>query len=393
MPRSNFVKVFIGLLIIQVSMFAQSAEVRGRVSVENRYFLEDSQNQASIVVEPDAYWSWNDNSDSLTFKPYYRHDSIDDERSHADIRELYWLHVADAWELKVGIEKVYWGVAESQHLVDVINQTDAVESVDGEEKLGQPMVSWSTIQSWGVLDIYLLPYFRERTFPAEKGRLGGPFVIDTDNVLYESSKEQRNIDYAIRWGHTFGDWDVGLSYFDGTNRDPKLFLNPFLTNPVLTPFYDQMQQVGLSVQATLGSWLWKAEAIHRSDSAEKFSQAVLGFEYTFVGIAGSFYDLGLLMEFNRDSRGLNSPSFFQKDLFVGGRLVLNDIQSSELLFGIGQDLDDSKSYSGLLEGSRRLGNNWKMSVNAAFFQSDSIDDPVYIVRDEDHVELALEYFF
>ena len=42
--------------------------------------------------------------------------------------------------LLVGAAKVFWGTAESRHLVDIINQTDAVEDIDEEDKLGQPMV-------------------------------------------------------------------------------------------------------------------------------------------------------------------------------------------------------------------------------------------------------------
>ncbi|MDD7885073.1 hypothetical protein [Flavivirga sp. 57AJ16] len=42
-------------------------------------------------------------------------------------------------------------MTESNHLVDIINQTDAVETFDGEEKLGQPMVQLS----WGTDNIIL----------------------------------------------------------------------------------------------------------------------------------------------------------------------------------------------------------------------------------------------
>jgi len=34
--------------------------------------------------------------------------------------------VADDWELTTGVSKVYWGVMEAVHLVDIINQTDFV---------------------------------------------------------------------------------------------------------------------------------------------------------------------------------------------------------------------------------------------------------------------------
>ena len=71
----------------------------------------------------------------------------------------------------VGINSVFWRVVESNHLVDILNQTDLIEDIDGEEKLGQPMISLSTQQDWGGLSLFVLPWFRERTFPSEEGRL------------------------------------------------------------------------------------------------------------------------------------------------------------------------------------------------------------------------------
>ncbi|MDA7657788.1 hypothetical protein N8737_03705, partial [Verrucomicrobia bacterium] len=108
--------------------------------------------------------------------PFGRYDGADSERSHVDLREFHIQRIADQWEWRVGVSKVFWGVTESQHLVDVINQTDLVENVDGEDKLGQPMVnlSWISDQA-GVIDLFYLPYFRERTFP---GR-GGAFTMES----------------------------------------------------------------------------------------------------------------------------------------------------------------------------------------------------------------------
>ena len=52
---------------------------------------------------------------------------------------------------------MFWGVTESQHLVDVVNQTDLVENPDGEEKLGQLMVNLTVARSWGTLNLFVAP--------------------------------------------------------------------------------------------------------------------------------------------------------------------------------------------------------------------------------------------
>jgi hypothetical protein len=82
---------------------------------------------------------------------------------------------------------VFWGVTESSHLVDIINQSDFVENIDTEDKLGQPMVSLRWLPEWGTLDLFLMPLHRERTFQGLAGRPRLPLPIDQDNPVYESS--------------------------------------------------------------------------------------------------------------------------------------------------------------------------------------------------------------
>ena len=73
--------------------------------------------------------------------------------------------MGDDWDLHLGVKQIFWGVTEFNHLVDIINQTDLVENIDGEDKLGQPMAHLSLVRDWGILDFHLLTGFRERTFP------------------------------------------------------------------------------------------------------------------------------------------------------------------------------------------------------------------------------------
>ena len=76
-----------------------------------------------------------------------------------------------------------WGVTETNHRVDIINQTDFTEGFDGEEKLGQPMIKISFERPWGLLDVYALLGFRERNFSGTKGRLRLPLSINEKNSL------------------------------------------------------------------------------------------------------------------------------------------------------------------------------------------------------------------
>jgi len=377
---------------------ASEFEVRGNVELQGRFFIEDalfpSQHDTdfSLAAAPEFFWSWNNGDDSLEFVPSIRVDQHDDERTHGDIRELSWVHVADDWESRVGVRRVFWGVTEFQHLVDIINQSDSVEDVDNEDKLGQPMVNLSLVKDWGIVDFYILPYFRERTFAGEEGRPGLPF-INTDDALYQSDDEEEHIDFAIRWAHSIGDYEVAVSVFDGTSREPILIPTSAPNAPLeLTPYYQQITQVGFELQANVEDSLWKLEMIHNQNDIEDFIALQGGIEYTQYGIMDSSADLGWLVEYGWDERGDNGGGNFQNDLFVGNRLALNDVDSTEVLFGFSYDFD-FESTSVLLEASKRFGDSLKVSVDLRIFESDDFNDPIYLFRRDDHLQVTAQYYF
>lgn len=394
------------LTILGASLFnlasASEFETRGNLEIQGRFFTQDPlspkqhDSNFSFAAAPEFFWSWNDGNDSIEWAPSIRIDQHDDERTHADIRELSWVHVGDDWETRIGIRRDFWGVTEFQHLVDIINQSDSVEDVDNEDKLGQPMLNLSLVKDWGIIDFYLLPYFRERTFAGEEGRPGIP-NINSDIALYESKDEEHHIDFAIRWAHSIGDFDIGLSIFDGTSRDPLLVPQPDLVTipelPVtLVPYYQQITQFGFDMQATIDDMLWKLEIIHNQNNREDFSAFQGGFEFSQYGIFESNADLGWLVEYGWDERGKNSTNINQNDLFFGNRLAFNDTNSSELLFGLSYDLDHS-SKSLLVEGSRRFGDSFKVSLDVRLFSADKINDPIYLFRQDDHIQLTAQYYY
>lgn len=367
-------------------------ELAGQVSVEHRQFFQSGLQgqdlgQSSLVLQPEFYWQQAEGNGHFTFTLFYRLDSEDEERSHGDIREALYLNYWGEYELRAGVGKVFWGVTESAHLVDVINQTDAVESVDGEDKLGQPMLHLTSVKEWGTLDAMMLPYFRERTFSGEDGRLRSDPVVDGE-ARYESSRKEHHLDYALRYTRMLGDWDLGLSYFNGTNRDPYFQFQ----QGKLHPYYAQMSQVGLDVQGIVGDWLWKLESIYR-DSLDDHTAVVTGFEYTWVGAFDSQMDVGWIAEYLYDSRGSKAQSIGQNDLFAGMRLAFNDEQGTEVLAGVTQDLDNHDVYNAKLEASRRINNQWKWRLDAWLFANDTPSDQLYFARRDDFVELAVDYYF
>ena len=173
-----FIVNFLVVFLFSVPMLAaDSLSWSGNASYETRFFLEKGENEASeqfsnsFSFSPELYLSWENDRHTLLISPFIRVDQNDSNRTHFEIREFTYALNQNDWELRLGVRKLFWGVAESNHLIDIINQSDLVENIDLEDKRGQPMVNLALVREWGTLDLFLLPGFRERTFVGEEGRL------------------------------------------------------------------------------------------------------------------------------------------------------------------------------------------------------------------------------
>ncbi len=399
-------RLIITFAAVLSSLPAASQELSGEIAAELRYFFSDAPRasqydhfNASVYALPELYRGWNNGKSSLTFEAFARIDQHDDQRSHVDIRELSWLGIGDGYAVKLGISTIFWGVTESQHLVDIVNQTDQLENIDGEDKLGQPMLNLEFTRAWGTMELFVLPGFREREFIGRNGRLGLQQRVASDAARYESGAKEKHTDLAARWSQVAGDWDIGLSHFYGTSREPRFMLTADGSEIVLEPLYELIHQTGLDVQATRGAWLWKLESIWRSGQGDSFGAATAGFEYTFESAFAKDLDVGVLLEYLYDQRDIDLAASeplpfvaFDNDVFVGLRLGFNDIQSSAVLAGCVQDLDSSARFCNI-EASRRFGNSWVLSLEARTFSGISPVHALAGVRDDDHLQLTIALHF
>jgi len=389
-------------LVLLLPFASAQAELLGYIGGQLRWFPETAldsdqgDTSASLVLAPEWYSEFNDRNDSINLKLFYRYDSMDSERSHGDIRELYWLHVGSDWEFTLGLNKIFWGVTESQHLVDIINQTDFVEAPDGDEKLGQAMAHLALIKDWGVLDLFALPGFRPMTFAGKDGRLRSIPVTIADKDSYEDSRAKDHVDFAARWSHYIGNLNFGLSWFNGTGREPLFRPTVHQGQTALQPHYVQIQQLGLDTQYIVGDASFKLEAIRReydTPLASDYTAVTAGVEHTLVGVRDTIFDLGLLAEYSYDSRPAGFAGRLQNDLLLGGRLAFNDIASSEMLFGVIQDLDETESRAIFLESSTRIGDRTKVSIEASIINSNTPQSDLYLGRRDSYLEFSAEYYF
>lgn len=390
--------ILVSLLLVSFMSEASTSDFSGSITAESFAFTESPRfstqpdMQLSAIGELEWYQEWNAGNSSVTFKPYVRVDNQDSERNLLDIRELAWRHTQTDWELNVGIYKVFWGQTESRQRVDIINQTDSLASVDGEEKLGQPMVKLSFYRDWGALELYWLPIFRPQKFASHQGRFSTELKVTEENS-YQSKKRDKAMDWAMRWSQIFGDLELGASYFYGTARFPQLNVINRNNESVYQPFYRRIQQTGVDLLYLWHDWVWKLEAIHRNFKGGSFAAVTTGFEYTQIDLFQSAIDLGWVVEYSNNSSPGISGDIAQNDIFIGNRITFNDVADSELLYGINQDLDNSSSYSIILEGSTRLSGSLRATVNLYLFNASDTLDPLFALDKDDFVQFNLEYYF
>ncbi|MEM7552070.1 MAG: hypothetical protein AAF363_20470 [Bacteroidota bacterium] len=383
---------------IAVSTYAQEEpklykEFSAEVELNNRFFFEDGsfegqeRNYFSIAFQPEVYLEWNEGYTSFKFTGFGRIDQHDSRRTHFDIRELYWQKVKGNTEISIGFKKIFWGKTESVHLVDIINQTDQVESFDGEDKLGEAMIHLSQFTNIGTFDFFVLPYFRKRVFPGPEGRFRTPIVLDGDEFEFEGDEDEFRPSFAFRWSHYIGVFDIGVSHFYGTGREP--IIADFSTFEAI---YGVINQTGIDLQATTGPWLWKAETIIRRNDFQDLFAFAGGVEYTFGNIGGKGLDIGILGEYLFDDRDELALSSLQNDIFTGMRFAFNDIKDTQILTGAIFDLErSSRIYS--LEADRRIGNSWSVEAVARVFDNISSDEFLTVFQYDSFLEFAITKYF
>lgn len=396
MKENNYNIAPILYLVASTVIFTDSVQAKNGISaeleIEATFFRDpafDPRQEGDGLTyrfQP-KYFKKFDNSWSFKFSPFFRYDQQDGERTHNDIRELALHKKDDLWEAKLGISKVFWGVTKSQYLVDIINQTDLIENIDGTVKLGQPMINLALKQKWGKTELFVLPYFRERTYESSSGRLRFLIPVDTGQAVYESSQEKKHVDYAVRWSHKLSVWNIGLSHFTGTSRAPRFTLGANVNGEtVLVPNYDQIEQTGLDLKATTGRWIWKLDLINRQNPLDSYIAWTAGFQYNRKRVFKSKKDMAILVEYMYDDRNDPSKTVFERDIFLAAILKFNNPSSTAVIASYYIDEDsDERIYK--FEIRRKIGKSSKLSAEAIVVSNAEVPSPLYNLRRDSYLRV------
>ena len=339
----------------------------------------------------DGQWQWHADLRA-------RVDDMDARRSGADVREAYVRWIGDDAEVLLGARRVFWGVTEFAHLVDVLNQVDLVEDLDEEDRLGQPMLQLELPRGAWSLQAFVLPVLRERTFPGPDGRQHGGAPPRVGARHAPSLREAPpSLAARVEW-HGDG-LDIGLAHFSGAGREPSFAPTP---GGRPQPVYEHVEQTSLDASWLRGDLALKLEAYRRSGQGAPHIAAAAGLERTWVGLLGRG-DLGLVLEYLYDERDARAPpGRHEHDVALGLRYAANDRADTAVLLGVIHDVHaDEHTLS--LEASSRLAEGLSLAVEARVFGGhvrrstlNALGDPDnktgFLDRD-DYVQLELTTYF
>jgi len=402
-------KGFLSLLIILIypiisfadlepEIFEYSAELSfsSWLFPETPVYTGQEHNNYSLSLEPEIYSEWSSGGNFI-FRPFLRLDSVDNNRTHFDLREGIYSWYGDDWESSIGLGQVFWGVAESKNLVDIINQFDVVDDPLLKTKLGQPLINLTLIRDTGYYEFFVMPYFREQTSPGNKGRLRLDPEFSKDTTKFEGGS-QWTPETAIRWSNNYNDYDISIHSFFGYGRSPSIDINLVDGKIKYEPNYQRIRQIGGTVQKNSGATLYKFEWLAKDGQKDAnlrrggYLASILGLEHTLYKAIGDNGDLGFLMEYNFDSRRVRSTDTLQDDIFMAIRLALNDSENTELLLGSIFDLDgDGQIYQ--VDFGRRINDSLTFGIRGAIYQNGRPGSNLYILRQDSWLEIDLRKYF
>lgn len=369
-PAVKSAGVFLALSLNLVSSSSTAAEWSGWVNAQTRVYSQTGE-QVGEQVYPAAALQLEfshelGDRDQLTAIVFARGDGVDEERNLADVRELLWLHNADAYQLRAGVGQVGWGVNELFKITDVVNQKDRAE-LPYQRKLGQPLMSLSFYWGEDLIELYSLYGLRKAWYPGEEGRLRYPILVDNDEAEYDRGATGE-WDFAARWKTRIWDMDIALSHFYGVTRDPYYIFNYDFNNPYLVPVYEKVNQSSLEWQMLAGEMLLRAELTYQTGSLEQFESVAGGFEYTFGSVFESNMDLTWYVEGIWDSRDHIYGNLFDRDVGVAARLALNDERDSNLIMGVVADVRYNEAFATMI-WSNTFGQSWTLNVAGQYFHA------------------------
>lgn len=376
-------------------------ELRGDLSFATTGFFDNPSltEQDSHTIHPSTALSLfhtADLDDDLvsTLALFGRYNPFAEDPLTGDIREANLSFYGETTTLRMGIINEFWGVLETENIVDIINQRDYIESYEGDVKLGQLGLQLTIQHENANVGFYLLPFLRERRFAEGSDRLRSLPL----NLSAARFDHQRHLPgFAARSQFFFDNLELAVSHYGGYSREPQLTLavDPTDFSLSLVPNYAYIQQSSVDMQWILGETIFKTELFQRW--GEKGDGAFFGLGTGVENEINNIFDtrasITPFLELYYDNRSSQAPlTAFDNDIVVGTRVALNDVAGSVLELSLLYDWE-TKSAIVDLEAQRRLNQAWVFSLKGALFINTANDPALNNLGDDSFLRFELSYFF
>ena len=374
------------ILIWLLSVIQVKAETSGSLEITGSYFPKslDASFDTNITAEAKVIGYEELDDFQLEYEIIIRKSLNDNGKDIVEPRQLFLSKTFGNIDAYLGYRHAFWGVAESRNLVDLINQQDMAAGISPDNKLGAPSISIETYLGSGELQYWYIPRFRERTFNDANAHPG--FGIPVSPAQFAHVKGSKASDKALRYANSIGDIDYALSMFDGTVREPLIRVNEM---GGIIPYYERTRSIGLELQYTGDSILYKLESLTGTQGEEFFNAVVLGTEKIVYSVFETQWDMGLIIEYQYDDR---AQALIDRIITSGVRLTANDEFDTSLLVLYTVDANSNQSLFGL-EASRRLRSGMTLDLNYSLYHSDVQNLPFYSLIDDSEVKVTLGYYF
>ncbi len=314
-----------------------------------------------------------------------------DQKIFGDASEAFLEHRMGRYSIRAGMLDERWGFLDAKNPANIFNALDIVEDYQGDVRLGQPGAAFRFVGDSLGFTLLASPMAREQRTPDGRDRLrltGLPLR----NARFENGRWTPSV--AARVNLNLENLELAVSHFHGTSREAEFRFDPDAEGPALRPYYRRIDQSALEAQYVLGDYVLRGELIRRQgQTGRSFFGLGVGLERIFYGAFGGTEDLQVYAEAYYDDRPNTAPvTAFQRDISVGGRLIMNNEGSTEFAARSTVDLEGGGS---ILEfgAAHRVWSDYVLGFNATVPLGGRSDPALAAYRRDTRLRFALTRYF
>ena len=195
------------------------------------------------------------------------------------IREAYIDIFLEKWDIRIGKQQIVWGKTEAFKMLDIINPTDFRKFVqdafeDSRITLWSAKINFSPGLN-NLLELVIVPDVEPNVVPP----YGHPFALrvnratDPSTVIFKEEHKAwrfKNIEWGLRWGQNFGDFDYTLNYFYHWNDNPYVKFKGLDfskgVRPVLFMDYKRVHSIGGSFSKNFTNFFGLKHVVLRGET-------------------------------------------------------------------------------------------------------------------------------